>query len=164
MKTNIKFLLLVIFFYLILFLFNSFLFYDAIAQFFKLIIEILPVFILVFVFIFLSNLFLKRRKVLKIFGKDPGLRGWLLTILSGVLLSGPIYLWYPLLADLKQKGMNPQLMVAFLYSRSIKIPLIPMMVYYFDWLFVCFLIFYMIVFSIINGVLAGFFLNIKINK
>jgi len=68
------------------------------------------------------------------------------------------------LADLKQKGMNPQLMVAFLYSRSIKIPLIPMMVYYFDWLFVCFLIFYMIVFSIINGVLAGFFLNIKINK
>jgi len=27
------------------------------------------------------------------------MKGWLIAILSGILSSGPIYLWYPLLAD-----------------------------------------------------------------
>jgi uncharacterized membrane protein YraQ (UPF0718 family) len=116
-----------------------------------LILRVLPILILVFGIMFLTNLFFEARNIVKILGKGSGFRGWAFAISGGIISSGPIYLWYPLLSDLKERGMKDSLIAAFLYNRAIKIPLIPMMVSYFGWPFTITLFMYMILFSIANG-------------
>lgn len=117
----------------------------------RLILRIFPVLILVFGIMFLTNLLFEAKGIIRNLGKGSGLRGWLLAISGGIVSAGPIYMWYPLLADLRETGMKDSLIAAFLYNRAIKIPLVPMMVYYFGWPFTITLSFYMVLFSIVNG-------------
>jgi len=149
------FLAIVIFSYLILLFIDFALAKDVFFKFFYLLKKILPVFVLVFVFAFFSNLFLDVEKTTKFLGKRAGIKGWLISIIGGILSSGPIYMWYPVLAEFKEKGMENSFIATFLYNRAIKIPLIPMMICYFGVPFVIVLSFYMILFSIINGMLVG---------
>jgi len=116
--------------------------------------KILPILVLVFGLIFLLNLFLEQKAVLKYLGESSGIKGWIIAIITGILCHGPIYMWYPLLADLSEKGMRTSFVATFLYNRAVKIPLIPLMIYYFGWLFVLILSIYMIIFSVINGVVV----------
>ena len=117
----------------------------------KLILRIFPILILIFGIMFLTNLLFEAKSIVKILGRASGFRGWILAISGGIISSGPIYMWYPLLGDLKERGMKDSLIAAFLYSRAIKIPLIPMMVHYFGWPFTIVLSVYMVLFSVING-------------
>jgi len=71
--------------------------------------------------------------------------------LFGILSHGPIYVWYPLLKDLKEHGMRTGLVTVFLYNRAIKIPLLPIMIFYFGISFVIILSIYMIIASIFQG-------------
>lgn len=116
-----------------------------------LILRISPVLALVFGIMFLVNLLSEAGGIVRMLGEGSGLRGWIFTVLGGIISSGPIYMWYPLLGDLKEKGMRKSLIAAFLYNRAIKIPLIPMMVHYFGWPFTVILSLYMVFFSILNG-------------
>jgi len=63
--------------------------------------------------------------------REKGIKKWIFVIIGGVLSTGAIYMWYPFLADLKDKGLNYGLISCFLYNRAIKIPLLPLMVFYF---------------------------------
>jgi uncharacterized membrane protein YraQ (UPF0718 family) len=103
---------------------------------------------------FLTNFFFRRDSILRLLGKGSGFRGWTVAIAGGIASSGPIYMWYPLLGDLKDKGMKDSLVAAFLYNRAVKIPLLPMMVHYFGWPFALVLSIYMIAFSVVNGILV----------
>jgi uncharacterized membrane protein YraQ (UPF0718 family) len=116
--------------------------------------RIAPVLLLVFGVMFLTNLFFESNRVIRFLGAGSGLRGWMLAIAGGIVSSGPIYMWYPLLGDLKEKGMKDSLIAAFLYNRAVKIPLLPMMVYYFGWTFALVLSIYMVLFSVADGVLV----------
>jgi len=149
------FIIIVSFFYGILAFANLTSAKMAIIQSFQLMEKILPTFLLISILLFISNLFLDSKKIINYIGKNSGIKGWLLSIITGVLSSGPIYMWYPLLSDLKERGMKDSLITAFLYNRAVKIPLLPMMIYYFGWSFTLVLTFYMIVFSIINGILVS---------
>ncbi|MBU0732356.1 permease [Patescibacteria group bacterium] len=113
--------------------------------------EILPVMIIVVLFVFFFNLFLDPKKISKFFGKKSGAKGWTLAILGGILSSGPGYMWYPMLEDMRKRGMRPSLAVAFLYNRGVQIPLLPMMLFYFGFWFTIFMTIYMTIFSVING-------------
>ena len=135
---------------------------EVFFQFLLLLQKILPVFVLVFVLIFLSNLLLDVKKVLKFVGKSAGAKGWIISIIAGILSTGPIYMWYPLLSDLKEKGMRDCFIAAFLYNRAVKIPLLPMMIYYFGLPFTIILSFYMILFSIINGIAVDKLVQMKL--
>lgn len=64
---------------------------------------------------------------------------------------GPMYVWYPLLEELRRHGTKDELIVVFFASRAIKVPLLPMMVDYFGLLFTFLLSFYMLIASIIQG-------------
>jgi hypothetical protein len=66
---------------------------------------------------------------------------------------GPIYAWYTALAELQQKGMRTAFVATFLYSRAVKIPLLPLMIYYFGPGYTIVLCLYLMVFSVINGIL-----------
>ena len=93
------------------------------------------------------------KTVSKYVGKGSGIKGWFLAISTGILSHGPIYVWYPLLKDLRDRGMRSGLIAAFLYCRAIniKIPLLPLMVYYFGVLFVVVLLPYIVIASIVEG-------------
>ncbi len=127
----------------------------VITSFGQLLGKILPILVFVFVLIFLFNLFLKPQTITKYVGRQSGLKGWLLAIGGGIISMGAIYMWYPLLADLKEKGMSNALMATFLYNRAIKLQLLPFLIYYFGWAFTITLTIYMIIFSVINGWVVG---------
>ena len=145
------FLSFIVAFYVILGIIDFELVGNALSLLGRLILRILPVLIVVFGIMFLTNLFLGAKDIVRILGKGSGLRGWIFAISGGIISSGPIYMWYPLLSDLKERGMRDSLIAAFLYNRAIKIPLIPMMVLYFGWTFTIVLSIYMVLFSMING-------------
>ena len=120
----------------------------------RLTLRIVPVLVLVFSIMFLANLLLDPRRIEHVLGEESGLKGWLVAISGGIISSGPIYMWYPILSDLKERGMKDSLIAAFLYNRAVKIPLVPMMAYYFGWPFTLILYGYMILFSVVNGIVV----------
>lgn len=154
------FLITVIVLYLVLLFVNFNLAKNVLSQLLYLLQKIIPVFVLVFILIFFSRLFFNPKKIVKFIGESAGIKGWFISIIGGILSTGPIYMWYPLLSDLKEKGMKNSFIATFLYNRAVKIPLLPMMIYYFGLPFTITLTFYMILFSIINGILVDKFLKL----
>lgn len=155
------FFLIVFLSYLAVALFDTSLVYISLLYSLELMWTVIPVIILVFGLIFISNIILSPERISRHMGRDSGLRGWIIAMGGGILSSGPIYMWYPLLSDLRDKGMKPSLIAAFLYNRAVKIPLMPLMIYYFGWTFMIVMTFYMILFSIINGIVVGKILEVK---
>ena len=148
---GIKFLSLAVLFYLILLVFNPPMFFKSLDRFGVLALKILPSLLGAFVLIFVFNYLLDNQKIKKYLAGKTDWRKYLLTIALGILSSGPIYVWYPFLADLKQHGFSNGLITIFLYNRAIKIALIPVLVYYFSLQFVILITGLMIVFSVFNG-------------
>jgi len=145
------FLFSMIFIYSILFFINNSLFISSFNFLIKILMQIYWVFILVFVLMGFSNYFLTSGRIKEFLSKKPGKRSWFFSVLFGILSMGPIYMWYPFLADLKEKGMRDGLIACFLYNRAVKIPLLPLMFFYFGIKYVFILSFVMIFASIIQG-------------
>jgi len=148
------FLFLVVMGYVILGIFDFALLTDVLTVLIRLIVRIAPILLIVFVVMFLANLFFENKSVSRFLGKGSGFRGWMIAVVGGIVSSGPIYMWYPLLSDLKEKGMKDSLIATFLYNRAVKIPLLLLMVHYFGWDFTLTLSIYMILFSVVNGVVV----------
>jgi len=148
------FLIAVILLYIILGLWDLETTVAALKGFLVLLKKILPVLGIVFALIFLSNLVLNPKIVNRYLGRGAKKSGWPVAIIAGILSMGPIYLWYPLLGELKTKGMRDALIAVFLYNRAVKIPLVPVMIYYFGLKIVVILTVLMILFSIANGLLV----------
>jgi uncharacterized membrane protein YraQ (UPF0718 family) len=108
----------------------------------------------------ISNYFITPDFVIKHL-KEKGIKKWFFVIIGGILSSGPIYMWYPLLADLRNKGLNYGLIACFLYNRAIKIPLIPLAIVYFSWQYIIILLVVMVFASIIQGVLLNKLMEVK---
>ncbi len=149
------FFFLTVFFSLMLMFFDFSSFLEVISVFGKTLGSIVPALALVFLMMFFTNLLVRPETIMKHLGENAGFRKWLIAILGGIISSGPTYLWYPLLADLKEGGMNQSLLAAFLYARAVKIPLMPLMAYYFGWMFVAVFSFCLVFSSIVVGWTVG---------
>lgn len=145
------FLASVVFVYLILFLLDREGVHEALKVSGKIFVNLIPVFLLVIVFMGIMNTLFKPKAVSKYLGKDSGIKGWFIAVLSGILSHGPIYVWYPLLKEFRQKGMRTGLIGTFLYNRAIKLPLLPALIYYFGTVFSILLLVSMIGASLIEG-------------
>ena len=106
---------------------------------------------LVFLIMLLINLFLKPAAVAKFLGKGSGIKGVALSAVAGIISTGPIYAWYPLLKDLKDKGAGESSIAIFLYNRAVKPFMLPVMIGYFGWLYVVILTIIMVLASIAVG-------------
>jgi uncharacterized membrane protein YraQ (UPF0718 family) len=148
------FLFLAVIGYVILGIFDFALLRDVLYMLIRLMVRIAPILLIVFIVMFFTHLFFEGQRIVRLLGKGSGFRGWMVAIAGGIASSGPIYMWYPLLSDLKEKGMKDSLIASFLYNRAIKIPLLPMMVHYFGWDFTLALSIYMVLFSVVNGVIV----------
>ncbi len=135
------------------------LFYEALEGTYSILLRVIPILILVFIFLFLFELFVKPEKVKKNLGEHAGMKGWFFSIATGILSSGPIYVWYPLLSDLKKSGMRTSFISTFLYSRSVKLPLLPVMVHYFGITYTAVLAIYMLATSVVVGYFTELFVN-----
>ena len=148
---GIYFLSSVVFVYLLLFLFNPLNAEKSLKTSANILIQICPALFLIILLMGIMNYFVNPKTVSKYVGEGSGIKGWLLAIFRGILSHGPIYAWYPLLKDLREQGMKIGLITVFLYNRAIKIPLLPLMVYYFGIPFVIILTGYIIIASIVQG-------------
>ncbi len=140
-------------------LFNPHLGMELVSKALSIFTNLIPIFFIVFLFMVFSSLVFDSEKVLRAVGEESGTRGWLVSVAGGILSTGPVYMWYPLLADLREKGMRTSLIATFLYNRAVKIPLLPLMIYYFGLPFTVVLTCYIILSSIINGMLVERFLR-----
>jgi len=125
----------------------------ALASFVAMLGEVAPVLILVFVLMFLAERFLTPARTRAWLGHGSGLRGWMLAVMAGVISTGPVYTWYALLAELREKGMRTALVAVVLYARAIKLPLLPLLAHYFGLRYMLVLSLLIAVFSILNGLL-----------
>jgi uncharacterized membrane protein YraQ (UPF0718 family) len=138
--------------------------FEALSAFGSLFVRVLPVLLLVFGLLFLASLFLERAWLVRTLERAGGIGGWALTILSGILSAGPLYAWYPLLGELKEKGVSGALIAAFLYSRALKLPLLPLMVHYFGLTYTIVLSAAIVVFSVVSGLLMKRFCDIEVSN
>ena len=145
------FLLLVIFIYLLVYLLDSDRTFIALQFSLEMLKKLLPILGLVSCFMFLNNLLVKPSWVKNHVGEGSGWKGVFIAVIGGILSMGPIYVWYGVLQDLQKKGMRTSLIASFLYARSVKPQLLPLMVYYFGWVYALVLVFYLVIFSILNG-------------
>lgn len=150
---SVKLFILVVLIYAIFGVFNAPLIISSFNTFIKLLKDVLPILAIVFSLMFITNMLITSKKIANILSRKWGIKGYFLAIVFGVLSAGPIYMWYPLLSDLKEKGVSNSLIAIFLYNRAVKIPLIPIMIYYFGFYYVLILSCLMILFSVINGLI-----------
>ena len=154
------FLIVIVLSYFTLFITKREIFFLSLDFFGTLFLKIIPIFVLVFLLMTLSNYFITQKFIIKHL-KNKGLKKWFFVIVGGILSSGPIYMWYPLLADLKNKGLSYGLIACFLYNRAIKIPLLPLAIVYFSWQYILILTLVMIFVSVIQGILLNKLMGIK---
>lgn len=146
------FLTIMIIAYAIIAVFNTSLVKNALEIFLDIIKKIIPAFILVFVLMTLTNYFVKPKTLVKHLGeKSNTVKALTIAIITGIISSGPIYMWYPLLSDLKKQGVRPGLIAIFLYNRAVKIPLLPLIIVYFGLAYAVVLTIVMIFASILQG-------------
>lgn len=153
------FLAFILTIYLITSLINLSKVIKSLIYFKSIIIQIIPILILIYFLLVISDFYLNEKNTKKIITKLSGIKGWIISIITGAISSGPIYMWYPFLSNLKNKGVNQKYLIAFLYNRAIKIPQIPIMLIIYDIYFIIILFIIMIIGSIIQGIIGEKILN-----
>lgn len=129
------------------------------VNFKKLILQILPVLFFVYAIIIITNYYLDKDKINKYMGEDAGLKAWLISILSGIISAGPVYMWYPLMKDLQNKGVKNRFLVTFLYNRGIKLQWLPMLILYFGLKYSLLLMIVMAIISVPTGIITEKLIN-----
>jgi len=117
--------------YLLTFYFNAKAGKEALLVALETVKMIAPILLLVFFLMALLNTFIDSKSISRHIGKQSGVRGWIIALVGGILSHGPGYIWYPMLSDLRDQGARDGLVVAFFYTRSIKLPWLPLMISYF---------------------------------
>lgn len=156
---GIRFLSLVVGLYILLFFITP---DDTAAALYKsgsILWKLLPIFLTVILLTGLLHYFLNPGQIVKHFGKESGIKGWLYALLAGVISHGPMYAWYPMLQEMRHQGLRDGLVAAFFYARAIKLPLLPLMIDYFGLLFTGLLSLYILVGAMLQGKVIEWFVK-----
>jgi uncharacterized membrane protein YraQ (UPF0718 family) len=114
---------------------------------------------LVFLLMIALNMFLRPPHIAKFLRRGTTIEKKLFSAVLGIISAGPIYVWYPILKDLREKGAQPSLIAVFLVNRAVKPSLLPMMVSFFGWTYVLFLTLLTVVGSLCVGLVVGALLD-----
>ena len=115
---------------------------------------------LVFILMLVLNLYLMPADIARVLGKGSGVKGKFISASAGIISVGPIYAWYPLLKNLKEKGAANDLIAIFLNNRAIKPFLLPVMISYFGWLYVLILT----IFTVLGSLFVGYSMSILVKE
>lgn len=145
------FLGIVIVIYAIVALFSTDLLVKSLASFWQIIKKVFWVFLLVFALLVGINYLVKPKMIVKHLGRKAGAKGWLIALVSGIISTGPIYLWYPLLNEMQKHKVRNGYIATFIYNRAIKPALLPLFIFYFGIAYTVVLTVVMLFASILQG-------------
>lgn len=160
MPLRVKFLFFMILLFAMAFFVNRDYAIVAMDGFLSLLARVLPIMLVVFFIMFLSNLFLNDKIIRKHLGSESGFMGWVWCLFTGVLVPSPPYIVFPLLGDLRKKGMRDALIVCFLYARNLQIAFLPVMAFYFGIEFTIIVSVFVFIFAILSGIVIEKFVNV----
>jgi len=123
----------------------------------RVMLQIAPALVVAFGVMVLLNLLITPAHIKRFLGKGTKAKGTLLSSAAGILSMGSIYAWYPLLKDLREKGVSDFHLANFLGCRAVKIPLMPMMAAYFGWAFTLILSGLMVLGAMLTGLAVSSF-------
>jgi uncharacterized membrane protein YraQ (UPF0718 family) len=150
---GVKFLLIVVVLYILIAIFDKTNYTTSFNTSMKLLWSLIPIFTFIIVLTAAINYLLKPKQIMKHFGKGSGKKSTLYAILGGILSHGPMYAWYGMLSDMKSHGLRNGLIVTFIYARAVKLPLLPLMIGVFGIGFTIIINIYIIIFSIVQGII-----------
>jgi len=150
------FLGIVVLLYIILYFVDSQKTTESLQYFFKNTLRVLPIFLLVIVLTALINFYFPKGKIIKILQGKSRFRTYIYSLIAGIVSHGPIFVWYPLLNELRQKGISKGTLVTFFYGRSIKLTLIPIMIGFFGQIYTLIFMVYIAIAALLQGVLYDF--------
>ena len=119
-----------------------------------LLLTITPILILVVLINAVINIFIDPKKLSYHLSQDRGVKAWIVALVAGILSHGPMYVWYPLIEDLKQKGLEDSFIAMFFYARAVKLPILPLMIHYFGLKFTVVLNLYIVIGAIVQGIIV----------
>ena len=153
-KLNGRYLLLLVFFaYALLYVYYPDKTVEAVSKSLSTMLHLLPVFLVVIVLMGIFTALMSAERIARLLGNESGLKGWLIAVFGGILSHGSSYIWYQMLATLREQKVKDGLIVTFLYTRAIKLPWLPLMVSYFGYAFTMLLMFYIIIGALIQGLI-----------
>jgi len=145
----------------VVFFFSRPKFLEASNNALSIVLKIVPILVVVFIIMALINYFITPEIAKKHLGKKSGLKKWVIAVVGGILSTGPVYFWYPVLKDLQKKGVSNGFAAVFLYNRAVKPALLPMIIFYFGIGFTIALTLLTIIFSLFQGLVFEKILEVK---
>jgi hypothetical protein len=118
----------------------------------------------VYFLMFLINLFLEDKQIKNFFSKVWYFQKMLISLISGIFSSGPLYIWYDFLKMVKEKWFTDGNLITFMRARAIKLPLLAAMVAFLWLKFTLFFNLTILIFAIIAWLLFDFIASKKKDK
>ena len=148
---GVRFLIVVLLLFGLLFLISPQKGMLALAKSLSVLKILIPIFAVVILLMALIGYLTQGKSRLENLARQRGAKGWFWALFIGLLSHGPMYAWYPVLDQLRRKGLRDGYIATFFYARAVKLPLLPLMVDYFGLRFTVVLTLYIIIGSLLQG-------------
>lgn len=150
---GVKFLLVVVFIYAFTAFVNAEATLISLKSSLTILYSLIPIFIFIITITALINYFVKPKHIIKHLGEDSGVKGLFYAIISGVLIHGPLYMWYGVIKEIREGGAKEQLLITFLFARAVKLPLLVFMIDLFGLGFTLIMTLFTLIASVVQGYL-----------
>ncbi len=154
---GIYFLAFVILLYIVLYFINTSKTIESLRHFIKNTLSVIPIFGVVILLTAIINYYFPKERLAKILQGKSKTNTYLLSLLAGAISMGPLFTWYPLLKNLKEKGLQDGALVTFIYGKSIKLTLLPVMIGFFGQLYTIIFMLFIAIAALVQGVLFEVF-------
>ncbi len=98
-------------------------------------VSVLLLVIAVFGLVGLLQVWISRELIVRLLGREGGIKGLLVAALCGTLLIGPAYIIFPLLMSIQKQGARWAVITIVLTSYAVKLQMIPIEVGFLGWPF-----------------------------
>lgn len=98
--------------------------------------NVIGIILSVMIFIGLASVWIKPQGITRFLGKESGFKGLVLSSVVGILLTGPLYVVFPLLKTFREKGARGASIATMITAwGGIRLPLIPLEIHFLGWTF-----------------------------
>ena len=97
--------------------------------------SVLLLIVAVFGLVGLLQTWISRELIVRLLGREGGIKGLLIAALCGTLLIGPAYIIFPLLMSIQKQGARWAVITIVLTSYAVKLQMIPIEVGFLGWPF-----------------------------
>lgn len=97
--------------------------------------SVLLLVVAVFGLVGLLQVWISRELIVRLLGREGGIRGLMIAALCGTLLIGPAYIIFPLLMSIQKQGARWAVITIVLTCYSVKLQMIPIEVGFLGWPF-----------------------------